>query len=358
MTTRPITSIIVGKRHRRDLGDIAGLAASIDRTGLLHPIVITPDGKLIAGERRLDACKALGWKTVPVNIVNIDAIVRGELAENAFRKDFAPSEMVAIAATVEKRERELARQRMTLGKLSTGSGGKTRDKIAAPLGISGKTLEKARAVVEAGQTEPERFGHLIAEMDRTGKVNAAHRELRRVEDEKRILGLAPVVGKFKTLVIDPPWKYDMDFVGRGRPDYACMTQQELLALPVESWAEDNCHLYLWTTNAMVPAAIELMAKWGFRHNTVITWAKDKIGMGTHFRGQTEHIIFGIRGSLASRCNSISTLFYAPTGKHSEKPEKFYEIVRAASYPPYGEAFQRKARPDFVNLFEQRMEAAQ
>ena len=65
-------------------------------------------------------------------------------------------------------------------------------------------------------------------------------------------------------------------------------------------------------------------------------------------------------TLATRCNSISTLFEAPVGKHSEKPEKFYEIVRAASYPPYGEAFQRKARPEFVNLFEQQVarEAAQ
>jgi N6-adenosine-specific RNA methylase IME4 len=102
-----------------------------------------------------------------------------------------------------------------------------------------------------------------------------------------------------------------------------------------------------------------MAKWGFRHNTVLTWAKPKFGLGTHFRGQTEHVIFGIRGSLAARSNSISTLFEAPAGKHSEKPEKFYEVVRAASYPPYGEAFQREARPGFVNLFtEKQTEAAQ
>jgi N6-adenosine-specific RNA methylase IME4 len=150
----------------------------------------------------------------------------------------------------------------------------------------------------------------------------------------------------------------MDFVGRGRPDYACMTQEELLALPVADWAEKNCHLYLWVTNAMFPEAIALMAKWGFRHNTVLTWAKPHYGMGTHFRGQTEHVIFGIRGTLAARASNISTLFEAPAGKHSEKPDKFYEIVRAASYPPYGEAFQRKARSDFVNLFELISEAAQ
>jgi hypothetical protein len=46
------------------------------------------------------------------------------------------------------------------------------------------------------------------------------------------------------------------------------------------------------------------------------------------------------------------------GEHNEKPERFYEIVLTTSYPPYGEAFQRTARSAFVNLFEQRMEAAQ
>jgi hypothetical protein len=264
---------------------------------------------------------------VPVHVVDIDGIARGELAENAMRKDFTPSEMVAIAATVEEHERELSRRRMTLGKISTGSdAGKTRDKVAAPLGVSGRTLEKARAVVQAAQCEPERFGSLVVEMDRTGKVNAAHRELRRVEDEKRILGLAPVAGKFRTLIIDPPWQYDADFLGRGKPVYGTMSHDELLALPVESWSEENCHLYLWTTNAMFPRAVELTAGWGFKHNTVLTWAKPKFGLGTHFRGQTEHVIFGIRGTLAAR------------------------IVRAASYPPYGEAFQRQARPDFQNLF--------
>ena len=363
MTLRKISKIKVGSRHRRDMGDLDGLAASITELGLLQPIVIKPNDELVAGERRLEACKLAGLIEVPVHVIDIDAIVRGELAENVYRKDFTPSEMVAIAATVETRERELARQRMSDGAKGVETfhtlTGKTRDKIAAPLGVSGRTLEKARAVVQAAEREPDRFGHLVEEMDRTGKVNAAHRVLRRVEDEKRILGLAPIVGKFKTLVIDPPWQYDADFLGRGKPTYATTGQEELLKLPVADWAELDCHLYLWTTNAMFPDAIDLMAEWGFQHNTVLTWAKPHYGMGTHFRGQTEHVIFGIRGSLPTRSNSISMLFEAPVGKHSEKPEKFYEIVRAASYPPYGEAFQRTARPDFVNLYaEQVPEAAE
>jgi N6-adenosine-specific RNA methylase IME4 len=73
-------------------------------------------------------------------------------------------------------------------------------------------------------------------------------------------------------------------------------------------------------------------------------------MGSYFRGTTEHVLFGLRGKLRLRSTTIPTHFEAPVGKHSEKPERFYEIVRAASYPPYGEAFQRKQRPDFTSLY--------
>jgi N6-adenosine-specific RNA methylase IME4 len=61
-------------------------------------------------------------------------------------------------------------------------------------------------------------------------------------------------------------------------------------------------------------------------------------------------LFGIRGKLSTRRSDISTLFEAPTTEHSAKPAQFYDLVRAASYPPYGEAFQRTPRPDFQSLF--------
>src|SRR5262245_35894930 len=101
MSERSISSITIGKRHRRDVGDLTSLAATIERDGLLHPIVIKPDGRLIAGERRLKACESLGWKRVPVRIVDMDDVTRGELVENTERKDFLPSEIEAIRRTYE-----------------------------------------------------------------------------------------------------------------------------------------------------------------------------------------------------------------------------------------------------------------
>jgi ParB family chromosome partitioning protein len=103
------SDIRIGGRHRRDLGDIAGLAASIAEVGLLHPVVIREDGTLIAGERRLRACGSLGWSEIPVRVVPLEDIVRGEFHENAARKDMR---------VVEPIERAAAKERMLAGKPS------------------------------------------------------------------------------------------------------------------------------------------------------------------------------------------------------------------------------------------------
>ena len=99
---RPVSDIVVRDRHRKQLGDLTELAESMHQHGLLHPIVITSDNYLIAGQRRLEAAKLLGWERVPVNVVDLDGPVHAEADENMIRLDFAPSERVAIAKAIER----------------------------------------------------------------------------------------------------------------------------------------------------------------------------------------------------------------------------------------------------------------
>src|SRR5215813_645641 len=96
MTMRRLDAIVIGERHRKDMGDLAGLAANMEELGLLQAIGVRPDGRLIWGERRLRAAKLLGWTDIEAKIINIDSIARGEYAENIYRKDFTLSEAVAI----------------------------------------------------------------------------------------------------------------------------------------------------------------------------------------------------------------------------------------------------------------------
>jgi N6-adenosine-specific RNA methylase IME4 len=277
--------------------------------------------------------------------------------------------LVAIGQELERIERAQAKVRMVAahaspGKLPEQDKGDARDKIAKQLGVSGRTYEKARAVVEAATTEPDRFGHLVDEMDRTGKVTGAHRKLLKARDEQRILGLVPVAGNFRTLVIDPAWDYDwLSLAGRAAGGYAKMTLEELGQLDVRAWADESsgCHLYCCVTNNFSYEGHKLVERWGFQHRQVISWIKSPpFGLGSYFRNSTELILFATLGETTTRpaASSIPTHFEAPRGEHSERPEKFYEIVRAASYPPYGEAFQRKDRPDFVNLFREGRPAAE
>ncbi len=74
----PIDQIQIGERHRKVVGDIESLKQSIEKLGLLHFIIVTVQGLLVAGFRRLEACKSLGMQEVPVHVVDCldDALLR------------------------------------------------------------------------------------------------------------------------------------------------------------------------------------------------------------------------------------------------------------------------------------------
>jgi hypothetical protein len=94
----PLERISIGPgRHRQDMGDLQALADSMSEIGLLQPIGVTADFALVFGERRLRAARNLGWTAILARIVDVPSIVAGEYAENEVRKDFTPSERVAIA---------------------------------------------------------------------------------------------------------------------------------------------------------------------------------------------------------------------------------------------------------------------
>lgn len=188
----PIDKIVIGERFRKDPQDIPSLADSIAEVGLLHPPVITPDKKLVCGYRRIRACEHLGWTEVPVRVVDIKDRLRGEYDENALRRDFLPSEMVAITEAMRKELESQARRRRLANLNNVGgvegancpddqSGitGRTSDILAERAGVSRKTLEKAREVVQAAQDDAT-FSDLVQKMDSKDRnVNAAWNELKK-----------------------------------------------------------------------------------------------------------------------------------------------------------------------------------
>lgn len=97
-----IEQISVGEatRIRKDPGDLTALQASIEKVGLLHPIVITPDRKLVAGFRRLSVARKLGWKEIEATVVSYEddplRLLDAEVEENMTRTGFTDEEIAAI----------------------------------------------------------------------------------------------------------------------------------------------------------------------------------------------------------------------------------------------------------------------
>jgi len=100
-----ISEIQIKKRIRKESGNIKELSESMNSHGLMNPIVITREYQLIAGFRRLESAKKLGWENIEANIIDAPTKIKKlemEIEENIHRKDFTPEEIVDAYSKLEK----------------------------------------------------------------------------------------------------------------------------------------------------------------------------------------------------------------------------------------------------------------
>lgn len=188
-----IEAVRVHDRHRKDLGDIAALAKSIAAGTLLNPITVTSDGQLIAGQRRLEACRSLGWDQIAAVVADdLDSAVArltAERDENTERKAMTPEELVRLGLALEELERPRAAERKSASQFggvhvnTTDDQGKTREKVADAVGMSTTTYHRAKKVVEAAANErlspleQELAQTALEEMNTTGNVHGSYRKI-------------------------------------------------------------------------------------------------------------------------------------------------------------------------------------
>jgi ParB family chromosome partitioning protein len=160
--------------------DLETLVSSIKRVGLLHPPVVTEDGFLVCGARRIEALKKLGRTKIPVRLVKSlpEGLLIAQRDENVERKELTPSEASGLAKRIEPQIAAEAKARQHLGRKGgagvpahKGAKLKTRDVVAKQTGLSAKTLNKVKKVEASGRPE------LVAEMNRTGKVDGVFKKL-------------------------------------------------------------------------------------------------------------------------------------------------------------------------------------
>ena len=144
--------------------------------------------------------------------------------------------------------------------------------------------------------------------------------------------------KYNVIVIDPPWDIKK-LTHKARPnqvkmDYPTMSLEEIKKLDIDSIAEDDCWCFLWTTQKFLFKSKDILESWGFNYLLTMVWEKTygrSSGMPLFgFRWNGEFILVGYRNKPALWIKGkplIPVVFSAENIRHSQKPDKFYNMVK-------------------------------
>jgi len=162
---------------------------------------------------------------------------------------------------------------------------------------------------------------------------------------KEAARIAPPEGKYSCVVIDPPWP--MEKIEREvRPnqhgfDYPTMQEEQLgeIELPVAA----SAHVFVWTTQRFRSMAERLLETWGLKYVCEFVWHKpggfQPVGLPQY---NCEFCLYARNGTPKFRdTKAFPVCFCAPRGKHSEKPEEFYEVLRRVTEGPRIDMFNRR-----------------
>lgn len=350
------------------------LLRDIERNGLLEPIWLY-EGKIIDGRNRYRACLELHITPQFRTWQGGGSPLAFVISLNLSRRHLTSSQKAVVALEVEKHLAQEARQqqgrRSDLLQKSAKSlrplhaaqeagklVGTNRQYVIAAKRIKKSAPELLDTVRSGKLTIPEaqQLSRLPVEQRRDAQALVEQRAAKNIKEGMRKVRLADQVqaieemvlpkGKYHVLVADPPWPYtkrSADTTHRGTIPYPSMTIDDIEALDVASLAHEDCILWLWTTNAFMADAYRVAGSWGFEVKTILTWAKDRMGLGDWLRGQTEHCLLAVKGKPVVRLSNQTTLLHGRVGEHSEKPEAFYRLVESLCPGSKCELFARRRR---------------
>lgn len=316
------------------------LKESVRQDGLHFPIIINEEGTILDGHNRFEICNELHIepKFEKKHFENPLLEKRFVIEANLKRRHLNIFQKVEMALPLLEIEKELAKERMLNGTLaSNGTRGKATENVAKTVGVSTRTLERAKKIIEKGPEE-------LKERVRRGQtsITYAYKKVRRKEKHQD----PPPLPKeeFDVIYADPPWQYDVPL--RGDPEFHYQTMPLDVVCDLEIPASKNTILFLWATNPKLKEALKVIKAWGFEYKTNMVWVKDKIGTGYYFRGQHELLLVAKRGEIPTPVEETRppSVLIAPRKGHSEKPHSVYEMIERM-YPnrKYLELFARNGR---------------
>lgn len=195
-----------GKRHRYELGDLAGLKESIQANGLLTPVTLTTEMELVSGFRRLKAHQELGYEQILAHVVDLSDPLTAQLEEDRCRQQLNPIEMYDWSETLREKLEDEAWKRRTFGKRieDAEKKGRVDDLLAGHLGISRPTLRKIKRIMDASRANPGVYDDVVEALRTDRKVDRHYRTfLGRAKPEQTD---GPKAG---ALLLEPDWQEAM-----------------------------------------------------------------------------------------------------------------------------------------------------
>jgi N6-adenosine-specific RNA methylase IME4 len=196
-----------------------------------------------------------------------------------------------------------------------------------------KAPERAREIIE-GQ---KKMADVIREEKRAAVVSQLENVATREAKE--------LAGQYDVIVIDPPWpmeKIERDVTPEQVAfEYPTMQEGELAAMQMP--AADDCHVWVWTTHKFLPMCLRLLDAWGLKYVCTFVWHKpggfQPFGLPQY---NCEFAVYARRGTPQFiDTKAFPVCFDAPRGKHSEKPEAFYDVVRRVTAGRRIDIFNRR-----------------
>ncbi len=336
-----IKDIKIGKRVREDFGDIKELSNNIKQNGMIVPIVIDKNNKLVDGERRIKAYKLLKKKEIECTFYpehNIEV----EASANT-GKHFNIIEAVSIWNAMDKQQGR--------GKKMSESDMFSRIRASKLTGYSHDSLSKAKYVLDNGDKEDKELLKTGMPINKIYDRIKIREEIEKIEKDKK----EPEQKYFEIIYADPPWSYNRN-VGEGiaSEEYSTMELEDIKYYLSENKIvpKDNSILFLWITFPLLKEGLEVMKSWGFEYKTCgFNWIKlDKkgkpfFGIGHYTKSNSELCLIGTKGKgLRILDNTISQIVMTKKDKHSKKPDNIPElIVKLVGDRKKAELFARKER---------------
>ena len=140
--------------------------------------------------------------------------------------------------------------------------------------------------------------------------------------------------KYGTIYLDPPWRYRNKRTGGSlrsgaAAHYPTLSEADLCALDIRSRCADAAIVAMWTTQPLLldGTAHRILAAWDLTPRTMGVWEKTgRVGMGFWLRVQTEYLLICPVGSVRPWRSSERNIYHGPTGRHSEKPAYFRQLL--------------------------------